>query len=102
MSKEMHTPEIDTKPSAENISFKHKLRLWLKQFSLLVGLKRQVWSLFNGTSGVATLNVIRDFPLFQPYSVGSYEDRASLTIQAINQVFSFLQTLVKKCAGQGA
>jgi SAM-dependent methyltransferase len=54
----------------------------------------------GGTRNATTLSIPSTFPLFRPYSAGAYEDRANLTIQAINQVFPFLSSLVKSVNGE--
>lgn len=73
----------------------NQVKEWLKKFPLLVTVKRNIWSLFDGSSGTTRLNVVDTFPLYQPYSAGSYKNRARLTIEAINQVFPALDSLAR-------
>jgi hypothetical protein len=46
-----------------------------------------------------TLNILQTFPLYLPYSTGSYKERAALTIQTINQVFPLLCSLTESVNG---
>jgi cephalosporin hydroxylase len=80
---------------ARNVSNINQIKNWLKSFNLLVRLKRKIWSFFDGSSGLTQINVVNAFPLFLPYSAGNYEDRAKLTLSAINQSFPFLSSLAK-------
>ena len=51
-------------------------------------------------SGTTKHNVLQTFPLYRPNSSGNYKDRASLTVQTINQVFPFLCSLSKSVNGK--
>ena len=73
----------------------HKIKKWLKTIPIFVKLKRKIWSFFDGSSGLTTLNIINNFPLYTPRSAGKYKDRSLLTIQAINQSFPHLSSLAK-------
>lgn len=46
-------------------------------------------------SGAMRLNILKTFPLYRPNSSGTFKDRASLTIQTINQIFPCLSSLLK-------
>ncbi len=70
------------------------LKNWLGQSPLLV---RVVDGLRGQTT---TLNVLRTFPLFVPFSAGGYRDRAALTIQTIDQVFPFLCRFCERLHGR--
>lgn len=75
------------------------LKQALKKFTLLVRIKRWLWRiLFNEARGFSCLNVVDSFPLFVPYSAGSYKDRSRLTIQTINQIFPFLSSFISSVA----
>ena len=69
---------------------KYKIKQWLKTIPIFVKLKQKIWSFFDGSFGLTTLNTINTFPLFTPRSAGKYKDRSLLTIQAINQTFPYL------------
>lgn len=73
----------------------NKIKKWLKTFPHVVKLKRIIWSLFGVNSGQTKLNIIWTFPFFVPYSAGNYQDKARLTIEAINQIFPLLSSLAK-------
>lgn len=79
------------------MTYKRKLKSWLKKSPSLVKLKQKVYSIvrsfFDGTRGTTKLNVLTNFPLYLPHSAGSYNDRARLTIKSINQIFPFLRLL---------
>jgi len=60
-------------------------------------LKRYVWRTvvsrtYDPSRGVTSLDVLRSFPLFSPFSAGRYKDKAALTIQTINQTIPLLST----------
>lgn len=65
----------------------------LRPMSFIVNLKRALVPNSDGMLGITKLNLLRTFPLFRPYSAGTYKDRSRLTVQAINQVFPFLAEL---------
>ncbi len=66
------------------------LKFWLKtKFPLLLKIKHALF----GPIEVSSLNVLSTFPSYSPNSAGDYENRAVLTIQAINQVFPSLSQL---------
>jgi hypothetical protein len=71
------------------------LRRYIKQFPILVSVKRFFWKFFDGTNGKTALNVLHTFRLFVPNSAGTYEDRAHLTIQTINQTMPFLSVFAQ-------
>ena len=71
------------------------LKQWLKTFPIAVKLKRKLWSFFDVNSGTTKIDIIKSFPLFPPKSAGNYKDRATLTIETINQTFPFLSSLAK-------
>ena len=75
------------------------LKSQFKKFPLIVKIKRRIWSSLRGIRDSTTLNILATFPLYLPYSAGTYRDRASLTIQAINQLFPFLGALSKSVNG---
>jgi hypothetical protein len=50
---------------------------------------------FEHNVETTNFNVVKEFPIFLPYSAGSYQDKATLTIQAINQIFPFLKSLCR-------
>jgi len=76
------------------------LRRHIKQFPLLVAVKRFIWKFFDGTNGRTSLNLLHTFRLFVPNSAGTYEDRAQLTIQSINQTVPFLSALAQTATGK--
>lgn len=78
---------------------RHKLKRWLKKFPLLVKLKRSIWSRISGAAGTSKLDILSTFPLYVPYTGGTYRDKAQLAIQAINQVFPLLSELSKTASG---
>lgn len=49
----------------------------------------------------STLDLVETFPAFTPYSAGSYEDKAQLTVEAINQLFPALHELVSSVGSVG-
>lgn len=67
----------------------------LRYLPFLVRMKRALLPNPDGLEGVTKVPVLRTFPLFLPNSVGSYDDRARLTIQAINQAFPLLARLAQ-------
>jgi hypothetical protein len=71
----------------------NQLKNYLKKFSLIVKIKRKIFSLFEGTSRPTILNVARTFPLYAPNSGGNYNDRLKLTLEAINKIFPLLSSL---------
>ena len=71
----------------------HKIKKWLKTIPIFVKLKENM-VFFYGSSGLTTLNIINNFPLYTPRSAGKYKDRSLLTIQAINQSFLILAHLL--------
>jgi hypothetical protein len=80
------------------------VKRYLQQFPVLVAAKKHLWKIFvpatyDRAKGTTSLNVLQSFPLFAPFSDGKYEDKATLTIQTINQtvpLLSSLATLVGK------
>ena len=74
------------------------LKSCLKQFPLLVKIKRGIWSLFAGSRGDTENKIL--FPLYRPHSAGHDEDKAALTIQTINQIFPFLSALSESINGK--
>jgi len=62
-------------------------REFLKRFPLLVSVKKKLFK------DATTLDVLKTFPIFIPYSVGSYRGNACLTIHTINQTMPFLSSL---------
>jgi hypothetical protein len=76
-----------------------ELKDWLKQSSFLVRWKRKIWSALDGTTGVSKLDVLKQFPLYVPYTGGKYRDRAALTLRAIDQTIPFLCELSRTANG---
>src|SRR5688572_3863644 len=66
-----------------------------KQVPLVRSTKKAIVDLIHGDPWVGStkLNVLTTFPMFIPGGWGNYKDRASLTIQTINQTIPFLQSL---------
>jgi hypothetical protein len=75
--------------------YSERLRIHLKTFPVLVSAKRTVAKLFDRSNGITSLNILRTFPLFAPYSEGSYGTKSKLTIQAINQIVPLLNTFAR-------
>jgi hypothetical protein len=73
------------------IEFYNKIKNWLKSFPFLVKIKQNFWDFFS----TSRLNVNKIFLLYAPYSAGSQINKNQLTIEAINQVFPFLNSLVR-------
>lgn len=75
---------------------------FLKKVPGLVPLKKKLWQYLNFDKrfGKTKLNLLNTFPLFQPFSAGSYKDRSQLTIQTINQIFPFLSAFVQTIKGR--
>jgi|694.fasta_scaffold55233_6 hypothetical protein len=71
----------------------NKFKNLLKKVTILVKIKRKIFSLFDGTEGSTKLNICRVFPLYNSYSGGSYNSRYLLTIEAINKIFPLLVSL---------
>lgn len=67
----------------------------LRKFYPLLAVKRTLFPNEDGKRGTTKINILRSFPLFIPYSDGSYKDRASFTVQAINETFSRLAQLAE-------
>ncbi len=67
-----------------------KLKKFLKKFPLLVKIKKSVFFIFSDQNGFNVLNVNNTFPLFAPNSAGKYVDKASITIDSINQTIPYL------------
>ena len=61
----------------------------------MLNLKEKYGLFLMDLSGLTTLNIINNFPLYTPRSAGKYKDRSLLTIQAINQSFPHLSSLAK-------
>ncbi|HEY1797855.1 MAG TPA: class I SAM-dependent methyltransferase [Stellaceae bacterium] len=64
----------------------------------LVALVMYFWrqrETLNRMTNSQKLKTITDFPLFAPASAGSYAQRASLTKEAINQIFPFLVDMIE-------
>jgi hypothetical protein len=76
------------------------LKSQLKQFPFLVNTKRRIWSFYDDSNGVTTLDMLDTFPLYVPNSAGSYKDRARLTAQTINQIFPFLSSFAECVKGK--
>lgn len=68
---------------------------FLKEIPIALKIKRQLWSYFDSSYGHTSLNLIRKFPLYAPFSAGNYKDRSLLTIQTINEIFPVLQDFVR-------
>ncbi len=79
--------------SVANLSVGKSIKAYLKQFQLLVRLKRKVWRLFYRSKEITNIDVLYTFPLYVPKSAGSYTAKAALTIQAINQAIPFLSSI---------
>lgn len=69
-----------------------KIIVWLKQFQILIFIKRKIDSIRYGSD----YRICISMPLFAPYSSGSYKNRANLTLEAANQSFPFLVNLLDK------
>ena len=72
----------------------------LKQFPVLVRLKRRLCSEAYDSIGSTRLNVLSTFPSYFLNSAGKYDDRARLTIQGINQLFPALSSLSETVRGK--
>ena len=72
---------------------KSKLKNWLKKFIFLKKIKRKFFLLLDGNWRSTNLNLANTFPLYAPYSGGSYNDRHNLTLEAINKIFPFINSL---------
>lgn len=70
----------------------------LKRIPALVALKRTVWSMFGADVYASTHNVLQEFPIFRPFSSGSYKALGPLTVQAANQSFPFMADLAQSVA----
>ena len=85
----MHTKERPPRLKA--------IRRYLQQYPLLVSIKRYLWKIFvskdyDRAKGTTRLNILQSFPLFAPFSEGSYKDKALLTLQTINQTIPLLSS----------
>jgi len=69
------------------MSIQSAVKAQLKKYPGLVNAKRNFW---HEHFDFTRLNLCDAFPLFRPNSAGFYNDRASLTIQTINQTFPAL------------
>ena len=63
--------------------------------------KRHIRRHFDGSNGITKHDVNTTFPLYSPSSAGSYKDKATLTIQAVNQIFTSLSSLSEQVNGCG-
>ena len=72
-----------------------QIKSWLKGFPLIVKLKKRVWPFFDGSGGLSLLNVAQTFSAYTPLFSGAYREKARLTVDAINQVFPVLNSLVR-------
>jgi hypothetical protein len=77
-------------------------KAWLRGFPFLLTAKRKVWGKFQrhesfvyGFDGTTNLNLVTRFPLYAPATSGSYEDKAEITIQTINQIFPLLSNFAR-------
>ena len=68
------------------------MKRFLKRFPLLVRINFLIWR-FRYRSHRTALHVIDRFPLFTPYSGGSYKARAAITISTINATLPLLADL---------
>lgn len=83
------------------------LKSYLKKFPVLVSCKQYLWKkldvskweMFARTRGTSKIDVLTAFPVFIPFSAGSYKDRAALTMQTINQTIPALTALSKSLGG---
>jgi len=90
---------------AATITAIEKFKVRLRQIPLLVSIWRFMWKNVRCPVAAAyfdfkrkyfefsVLKVCQAFPLFTPHSEGSYNERARLTIQTINQIIPFLSSL---------
>jgi hypothetical protein len=77
------------------ININNKFRKFIKNTPFLNKICYFFWNFFfDKSQGKTSLNILHTFPIFMPYSSGNYKDRASLTIQSINQIFPNLHALV--------
>jgi len=76
---------------------KSTLKQVLKKVPGLVALKRSIWNLLNldGKRGRSKLDLMASFPLYQPCSLGTYNSKAQLPIQTINQLIPALWSLME-------
>jgi hypothetical protein len=85
----------------------HTAKGFLRAFPFLVTVKQRVWKNFQkpesqqyGFEGTTSLNVVRAFPLFAPFTAGNYKDKAEATIQTINRTIPLLSDLAKAQTGK--
>ncbi|MFA6314508.1 MAG: hypothetical protein WCV99_18350 [Sterolibacterium sp.] len=73
------------------------LRKHLKKYPVLVAAKRKLSGIrFQGAlRGKTSVDLINTFPMFKPYSAGTYKELATLTILSINQTVPNLLRLAK-------
>ena len=69
-----------------------RVKRFLKRFPLLVRINFLIWRMRDRSHRTA-LHVIDRFPLFAPYSGGSYKARAAITIRTINATLPLLAAL---------
>lgn len=71
-------------------------REFLKKFTPLVKFKRFVWYIFNldRARGSTTADITKLFPLYEAAGLGTYKQRASLTIDCVNQTIPLLYKIV--------
>ena len=53
-----------------------------------------------GLDGTTTLNLVTTFPLYAPFTSGSYDDKAETTIQTINRLIPLLSDFAKAQRGK--
>ncbi len=92
---------------AISTTYGNALKNYLKRYRIAVALKRYAadrrYELLygrDGNKGCTRLNILRTFPLFRPNSSGSYQDKANLTIQTLNQTIPCLRALAVSVASR--
>jgi len=58
---------------------------------------KKIRKIFNldGKKGKTRINLVSSFPLYKPYSAGTYKDRSALTLLAINELIPVLSSFTK-------
>jgi SAM-dependent methyltransferase len=66
---------------------------FLKKIPIFVKVKNLISPILVKPNGNTELDILAAFPLYAPFSAGSYEDKAILTIECVNQTLPFLNSL---------
>lgn len=72
------------------MSRKHKISV----FQLITKKIRKLFNL-DGKKGKTRINLVSSFPLYKPYSAGTYKDRSALTLLAIHELIPVLSSFTK-------